>query len=148
MQMKHWIYDDGGRQSAGFKGDTGDCAARAAAIVLRKPYVEVYDALNEYARAERPRGKTKRSNARTGVHARTLGRYLSDKGMSWHSCMTIGSGCQTHVTQSDLPAGRLVLRLSRHFAAWVDGTLCDTHDSSRDGSRCVYGYWALDEACP
>jgi len=23
----------------------------------------------------------------------------------------------------------------------IDGVLHDTHDCSRDGTRCVYGYW-------
>ena len=42
-----WVYDDGGRGDAGFKGEAGDCAARAIAIATGRPYTEVYDALNE-----------------------------------------------------------------------------------------------------
>jgi hypothetical protein len=39
------------------------------------------------------------------------------------------------------PPGRLVVRLSKHVAAVVDGVLHDTYDCSRGGTRCVYGYW-------
>ena len=37
-----YAYDDGGRRDAGYKGDTGDCAVRAIAIVTGKPYKVVY----------------------------------------------------------------------------------------------------------
>jgi hypothetical protein len=37
--------------------------------------------------------------------------------------------------------GKLVVSLSRHYAAVIDGVIRDTHDCSRDGNRCVYGYW-------
>ena len=44
-----FIYDDGGRAAAGFKGKTGDCVTRAIAIATGRPYREVYDRLNEIA---------------------------------------------------------------------------------------------------
>ena len=37
--------------------------------------------------------------------------------------------------------GRLVVSLSRHWTAVIDGVIFDTHDPSRRGTRCVYGYW-------
>ena len=56
--------------------------------------------------------------------------------------MSIGSGCQTHVRDGELPTkGNYILNLSRHFSCLRDGALVDTYDCSRDGSRCVYGYW-------
>ena len=60
--------------------------------------------------------------------------------------MQIGSGCTVHVREDELPDGRLILNLSRHFAAFIDGVLHDTHDSSRGGTRCVYGYWHKEDA--
>jgi hypothetical protein len=66
-----FIYDDGGRASAGYRGDAGDCVTGAIAIATAtdKPYQEVYDALNALGTKERT-GKRKRgtSSARTGVH--------------------------------------------------------------------------------
>ena len=48
--MIPFIYNDGGRAAAGFKGNTRDCVTRAIAIVTGKPYKEVYDALNELSK--------------------------------------------------------------------------------------------------
>lgn len=140
-------YDDGGRAAAGYRGETGDCAARAVAIASGLPYQEIYDRINALAKRERT-GKRKRtvSNARTGVHRVTMHRLMAELGATWTPTMTIGSGTTVHVRADELPAtGRLVLNLSRHFAAVVDGVLRDNHDCSRGGTRCVYGYWTLPD---
>lgn len=142
-----WVRHDGGRAAAGFRGATGDCATRAIAIAAQLDYRDVYDRINELARRERT-GKRKRtvSNARLGVHRVTMHRLLVEElGATWTPTMTIGSGCTVHVRADELPAGRLVLNLSRHFAAVLDGVLYDNHDCSRGGTRCVYGYWTMPE---
>jgi folate-dependent phosphoribosylglycinamide formyltransferase PurN len=56
--------------------------------------------------------------------------------------MNIGSGCTVHLRADELPGGTIVCQCSRHLVAVVDGVLQDTHDSSRSGTRCVYGYWS------
>ena len=62
-------YNDGGRAEAGFKGTTGDCVCRAIAIATEKPYREIYDLINGFAKSERTgKRKTGKSNARTGVY--------------------------------------------------------------------------------
>lgn len=141
-----FVHNDGGRAEAGYKGDTGDCVTRAIAIATGKPYQEVYDALNELAKRER-KGKRKKgvSNARTGVYKATKRRYLESLGWRWVSCMGIGTGCQVHLRASELPKGRLVVGLSRHSAAVINGVLHDTYDCSRGGTRCVYGYFHKPE---
>lgn len=138
----NWIYSDGGRFEAGLHGATGDCVCRAIAIATRRPYHEVYDALNAAAVGER-RGSKKRgiSNARTGVYKRTYRRYLASLGWNWVPTMRIGSGCTVHMRPEELPGGRLIVALSKHLSAVIDGVTIDTHDPSRDGMRCVYGYW-------
>jgi len=142
--MIQWIYNDGGRAAAGLKGGAGDCACRAVAIAMDRPYREVADDLNDFARRhERPRRHP--SRARTGYHADTLRAYLAQYGIEWTPTMQIGGGCSVHLRADELPAGRLIVRLSRHFAAVIDGVLHDTHDCSRDGTRCVYGYWKIPE---
>lgn len=136
--------DDGGRAQAGFKGETGDCACRAVAIAAAMPYAQVYEELTQLGRDhERPRKGRKRSHARTGVHRKTLDRYLKLLGgWEWVATMAVGAGTQVHLRRGELPEqGRLIARVSRHFVAVVDGTLRDTHDPSRGGTRCVYGYW-------
>jgi hypothetical protein len=139
--MSAWIYDDGGRAEAGYRGETGDCVTRSVAIATGRPYAEVYAALNGAARAERPRMGQARSSARTGVKKRTVRRYLADIGWEWHPTMHIGQGCQTHLRADELPLGRLIVKCSRHLTAVIDGVIHDTHDPSRGGTRCVYGYW-------
>jgi len=133
--------DDGGRSAAGFRGTAGDCGVRAIAIASGRPYRQVYDDLNRIGRTVKRR-KRGASNARTGVWQDDVQRYLvGELGWAWTPTMSIGSGCQVHVRADELPSGRLVLSLSRHYAAVIDGVLHDTYDCSRDGTRCVYGFW-------
>lgn len=135
-------YDDGGRAAAGFRGDTSDCVCRSIAIATGLPYREVYDLIIKYSKGERT-GKRKRkiSHPRTGVHKYTRRKLLKDLGWEWVPCMGIGTGCQVHLTADELPSGRLIVELSRHVTAVIDGVVHDTHDPARDGTRCVYGYW-------
>lgn len=56
--------------------------------------------------------------------------------------MGVGTGCKVHLRAAELPKGRLIVRVSRHLVAVLDGMIHDTHDCSRDGTRCVYGYWS------
>lgn len=135
--------DDGGRLFAGYNGSTGDCVVRAIAIATGKPYQEVYDAINILAERERPRRGRKRSNARTGVFRRTYEKYLFSLGATWVPTMRIGSGCKVHLRDGELPPGKLVVAVSKHLVAVIDGVVHDTHDPSRDGTRCVYGYYVV-----
>jgi hypothetical protein len=36
--------------------------------------------------------------------------------------------------------------VSKHYCAVIDGVIHDTSDPSRDGTRCVYGYWIKETA--
>ena len=134
------VIDDGGRSAAGYEGQARDCVCRSIAIASGKPYAEVYAALNALAKSERAR-KGGRSSARTGVHRDTAHRYLEGLGFSWVPTMAIGTGCRVHLREDELPPGRLVISLSRHCTAVIDGVVYDTHDPARGGTRCVYGYW-------
>jgi hypothetical protein len=139
-----FVFNDGGRTQAGYKGRTGDCVARSIAIVTGKPYREIYDALNLLAKTE-PTGKRskRKSSSRSGVYRRFYERYLKSLGWKWTSTMSIGSGCKVHLRASELPAGRLLVRVSRHLTAIIDGVIHDTCDCSRGGNRCVYGYFSF-----
>ena len=139
-----WEYEDGGRKAAGFKGSAGDCAVRAICVATNRDYQTVYDQLNHEALRERPRKGRTRSSARNGVATRTLRRYLDSIGWAWTPTMQIGSGCTVHVRAEELPEhgrGPLILSLSKHLTCVIDGFVLDTHDPSRGGTRCVYGYW-------
>ena len=137
-----WVFNDGGRAEAGYKGFTSDCVCRAISIATGKPYKEVYDLINEYAKKERiTKCHQTRSSARTGVQIKTERKILSDMGWTWHPTMTIGSGCKVHLDENELPKGRLLVSVSRHLTAVIDGVINDTYDCSREGNRCVYGYY-------
>ena len=138
-----FVFHDGGRAAAGYKGSTGDCVTRSIAIVTGRPYQEVYDALNELGRVEGiGKRKKKRSNSRTGVYRKSCQRYLESLGWHWTPTMAIGSGCIVHLRAEQLPKGRLLVKVSGHLTAVIDGVLYDTHDRSRRCTRCVYGYFS------
>lgn len=137
-----FVEDDGGRAVAGYTGDTGDCLVRAICIIDEKPYKEVYDLVNEFCKDERnSKRRSRRSNARTGVHKATAKRILHSLGFNWTPTMFIGSGCKIHLKAEELPTGKLIAVVSKHWTAVIDGTIHDTYDPSRVGTRCVYGYW-------
>jgi hypothetical protein len=143
--VQPWVQDDGGRASAGFKGTAGDCVTRAIAIATGKSYCEVYDALNALAKGERTgRRKRGKSSARNGVYKPTIRRYMESIGWRWFPTMHIGQGCTVHLRADELPPGRLVVSTSKHSVAVIDGVIHDTHDPSRGGTRCVYGYFRVD----
>ncbi len=138
-----FVQNDGGRAAAGFRGKTSDCVVRSVSIVTGRPYREVYDLVNTLALRERPRRAKKRSSARTGVQKPTTGRLMEALGATWTPTMSIGSGCKVHLRREELPQGRLVASVSRHVVAVIDGVVHDTYDPTRDGKRCVYGYWTF-----
>ena len=133
----NFVYNDGGRKKAGFKGKAQDCVCRAIAIATEKPYQEVYDEINHLALKER---RQRRSGARTGVYKPTIRRYMESLGWSFRATMTIGGGCTVHLRSDERPPGRLVVSVSKHLVAVIDGVILDTHNPSRAGTRCVYGY--------
>lgn len=140
-----FIKSDGGR-SKYFKGATGDCVCRAICNATGKDYKEVYDLINEISQKEHTtRRKKAKSNARTGVYKYTEKKIIEEiLGWKWHPCMTIGSGCQIHLNENELPKGNLIIRCSRHLTCVKDRVLYDTYDCSREGNRCVYGYWSKE----
>lgn len=137
-------FNDGGRAAAGFKQKKhcGDCVCRAIAIATQRPYSEVYALILHYAKQERT-SKRKRSisDPEKGVYRNTHSKVMALLGWEWVPTMGIGTGCKVHLCADELPQGRIVVDVSHHFTAVVDGVINDTHDPSRGGSRCVYGYY-------
>jgi hypothetical protein len=139
-----FVYSDGGRAAAGYKGRAGDCVVRAIAIATQKPYREVYDAINALVLAEGAR-RGRRSSARSGVGRTTYERYLRELCWEWVPTMQVGSGCRVHLRREELPKGRLVVRLSPHLTAIIDGVIHDIYNPDRRGTGCVNGYFQLAE---
>jgi len=138
-----WVYDDGGREKAGFKGSTRDCVVRSIAIATEIPYNIIYDQIDDLSTLlskRKRRGDYGRS--RTGVDRKVYQLYLEQQlGWHWVPTMQIGKGCQVHLRSDELPSGRLIVRLSKHVTAVVDRVIHDTWNPSRHGTRCVYGYF-------
>jgi hypothetical protein len=141
-----FIFNDGGRMEAGYKGEARDCVTRSIAIAADLPYQDVYDAMTRGNSTQR---KSKRSKdvktAREGVHVQRkwFKDYMKSLGFEWVPTMGIGTGCKVHLRDGELPIGRLVVMVSRHSTAVIDGVINDTHNPSRNEWRCVYGYYIL-----
>lgn len=141
-----YVYNDGGRSASGYSGKAGDCVCRSIA----SQHVTAF---------------TRR--------ATWFKQLMSRLGFKWTPTMTIGSGCTVHLKDGELPQGRLVVSVSKHYTAVIDGTINDSHNPSERGStiyppqtpqhelpknvrwlengngweyapdRCVYGYWTF-----
>lgn len=168
------VITDGGRAAAGFKGDTGDCVTRAVAIATQQPYADVYRALSEGCSTQRlTKGRSRKASARNGVmtQRKWFKDYMTTLGWKWTPTMGIGTGCKVHLVADELPAGRIICAVSKHYVAVIDGVIHDTHNPSERGTtiypkstpqeelpkgaywlengngwayspdRCVYGYW-------
>lgn len=144
-----YVRHDGGRMAAGFQGDAGDCVVRAIAIAAQRSYLEVYEALRN-ANANYAEGRTSRlakhiavrgSTPRNGNHRAVFHDYILSLGFEWVPTMAVGQGCQVHLRQHEIPAGRLIVKVSKHLSAVIDGVIHDTHNPARGGTRCVYGYY-------
>lgn len=142
--------DDGGRKSAGYKGTCDDCVTRAIAIAAEQSYRQVYDEIKErmqywdYRKLFNPLVSGRDKSPRDGVHKRIYEDYLYDLGWRWTPTMKIGSGCKVHLRADELPQGRIIAQVSKHLVAVIDGVIHDLSDCSRNGTRCVYGYWTKD----
>lgn len=157
-------YNDGGRKDAGYKGSTGDCVCRAICIATGKPYKEVYEAL---ANGNATQRKGKREGGKAGVKTAARGintkrkwfaDYMASLGFVWTPTMFVGQGCKVHLCADELPKGNLVVNVSKHFTAVIDGVINDIYNPQRGGGswmktengittrgttaeRCVYGYY-------
>jgi hypothetical protein len=146
-----FIPNDGGRKSAGFTGITGDCVARSIAIATGKPYNEIYERLaqgNEDQRQTKHGSRRFSNGKHTAAHGINTGRkwfkdYMTELGFSWTPTMQIGQGCKTHLKAEELPSGRLVVAVSKHYTAVIEGVINDIYNPDRGENRCVYGYWKL-----
>jgi len=156
-----FVYHDGGR-SQFFKGTAGDCVARSIAIVSGMPYDEIYQRLasgQEGMRRTKRKPKAGKRSARNGIYTKTkwFKDFMEAIGFEWTPTMQIGQGCKVHLADGELPNGKLIVSVSRHYTAVIDQVIYDTYDPQRrtawydngDGiatrftERCVYGYWRL-----
>lgn len=138
-----WVFDDGGALQH-HKHIADDCVARAFSIASGWPYLQVCEVIKRFAAIERvSKRRTGKSTPRSGVYKPTVKRVAQALGGVWHPTMQIGTGCKVHLRDGEVPSGRIVVQLSKHVAAVIDGVIHDAYDPSREGTRCVYGYWTF-----
>lgn len=132
----YWVWNDGGRRAAGFKGRAGDCVTRAIAIATGKPYREVYDALFEAMTPTASLGRSRRRpSPRNGIYSFIWKPYLLSLGFKWVSK-------PGYFTKSNLPhKGVVIVYTHRHLAAVIDGVIHDVWDSSKGGDKEMTGYF-------
>lgn len=132
------VITDGGRADAGYTGTTGDCATRSIAVAVGRPYRMVYDELHVRQRAhvDTLGLPARRRSPRLGVSDGVWQRYLLELG--WHQATALTSRPRLH--SDDLPAGRLVVELSSHLTAVIDGVVHDAFDP-RIGAAVVRSVW-------
>lgn len=171
----NFIYNDGGRAAAGYKGHTGDCVCRSICIATGLPYKEIYNRLAQ-GNATQRRSKHTTKGRKTAAHGINTTRqwfkdYMKELGFQWVPTMKIGQGCKVHLNENELPKGKLVVAVSKHYTAVIDGVIHDIYNPSERGStvyplgctdlpkgavlmengngyvyapeRCVYGYYIL-----
>tara|TARA_R100000656_G_scaffold31964_1_gene27769 strand:- start:40 stop:432 length:393 start_codon:yes stop_codon:yes gene_type:complete len=128
MKEINFKYNNGGWKGA----KRGDCVIRAISIATERPYDLVFNELMDLAKEKQNLPNDKK----------VYKPYLEELGWTWVPTMGIGTGCKVHLKESELPKGRVICRLSKHLVAVIDGVMNDIYNSSRDGNRCVYGYFA------
>ena len=152
-----WVKDDGGRRGSiprGRKDEVGDCVARAIAIATEKPYREVHDALiatavrvaaegkGDWAKWAKRKGRFRAFHADHGVPTEVSDIYLAALGWKYTSTKKLPRGKGIRLRADELPGGRLIVDLRRHYTAVIDGVIHDTQDCSEEGRRRIRGYWS------
>ncbi len=123
---------------------------RAIAIITGRPYAEVYAEMSDInANTRKTKHRTQSAGQRTarnGIFTKTKAfkDYMKAHGFTWTPTMRIGSGCKVHLADGELPMGRIIAAVSKHYTAIIDGVIHDSHDPQRDSTRCVYGIWRFN----
>ena len=95
--MDTFIFNDGGRAEAGYKGQTGDCVCRSICIVTGKSYDEVYQALAEgnFTQRKSKHSKKGKRTAANGINTKRkwFNEYMVSLGFKWVPTMFVGVSC-------------------------------------------------------
>ena len=126
--MIGYAYDDGGRRDAGYKGDAGDCVARAFAIALSEssglPAGDAYKLVYKMMADGNQKRKGVRS-ARNGVHRSVYDKVAAALGFVK---VKLPRGPRPTYTEAYETHGDCVVSTTKHMAAITRGCLRDTFD--------------------
>lgn len=149
MTPLKFVYNDGGRAAAGFKGQTEDCVTRAIAIATGRPYREVYHTVNDVIRLKKKNlRKPCTSSARTGVIPLLLTHIMKHFGFEHTNVTKITGTDIKHISRENykagvFPEGVIIARLKRHVCVIKDGVVHDTFNPAEHGKTVLYGYWVM-----
>ena len=123
--MIGYVYDDGGRSEAGYKGAAGDCVARAMAIMLEepdgsRPYRYCYRTL---AQGNADAGGTR--SARNGVMTKIYSKIFEAHGLTK---VKLPKGPRPTYTEAYERYGNCLVKTTKHVCAIINGQLHDTFD--------------------
>lgn len=140
LLLVDYIYDDGGRAAAGFRGKPqGDCAVRAAAIAAGAPYRQVYRAMSEVNNAARLSVGLDKAPPSEGVSLAAAKMEFASFGLVKSE---LPGKYRFTLTEAYNELGDLlaITRGGAHAVAVVDGAARDIWDSrfKEDGSEEEY----------
>lgn len=144
--------NDGGRAAAGFKGKTGDCGVRAAALATGIPYGQTYKELfarqkayhasSRKACVKKAEARTIKASPRGGIWKDVINPFLIEQGATYISLAGIGKPVVRVKNVAEMyPDKRLVMQLARHFSAMVNGVNLDTWEQHPE--KRVYSVWVF-----
>ena len=134
-----YVYDDGGR-SKYYKGSAGDCVCRSISIATGQDYKFIYNLVQNVT------GQSPRNGINTSTE--NFKKLMAVLGFTWVPTANIGSNQSVHFAKGDLPDGRLICSLTKHYVAVVNGQVRDTWDCRYNefgDLKRIYGYWILNK---
>ena len=113
----------------------GDCAKRAIALGLDKPYKEISLALNRHKKITGAKKYYLRNNIIDFLNSLPNLEKISFPAEKGKRRMTGNKFCEAY------PKGRYILNMAHHLTCAVDGYIFDTWDC---GKKCVYTAYKVE----
>ncbi|MFN3191981.1 MAG: DUF2786 domain-containing protein [Aureliella sp.] len=133
-----FVWNDGGRASAGFVGTTNDCVVRSLSIATGIAYRDIYEHFQQ----------TANRSPRKGMPIKHVSRFLQD--LDWTEVTSTGLSLQEIDRDCSLPKGVVVAHVSRsndrcqHLTTFVDRVVHDTWNPIED-DYLLQRYWVPTE---
>ena len=146
-----FMFSDGGRELAGYKGDAGDCVTRAISTAIawesdsryeyEKHRSELMKRMSSWRKTSRSKKAkaTKSNSVRNGTPQEVYRPYLEDLGWERVSLVKFGDPTRKEMVKEDIPDGVVILEVSKHLVACVRHAVFDTWDC-REATIFVEGF--------
>lgn len=137
------IIHDGGRMAAGYKDTTGDCVTRAIAIATNKPYIVIYEYVNQMTKRHIDENTVRvyGYGSKDGVPISVVKKMMKHLGFKWNRM-------EKKVSMYDFKKNykvpkNCVLYIPNHLVAVKQGILHDSyyHYDVDQKAKRVLGYW-------